>query len=40
MVEEISGAKCEGACDNSTIIRWLKKFLVQNVKVHLITVQL
>ena len=40
MVEEISSAKVEGAFDNSTLIRWLKKFLLQRVKVHLITVQL
>ena len=40
MVEEISGSKGEGAFDNSTIIRWLKKFLVKIVKVHLVTVQL
>ena len=40
MVEEISGENCEGAFGNSTIIRRLKKFLVQRVKVHLITVQL
>ena len=40
MVEEISGAKGEGAFDNSTIIRGLMKFLVQKVKVQLITVHL
>ena len=40
MVEEISVAKGEGAFDSSTIIRCLKKFLVQRVKVHLITVHL
>ena len=40
MVEEISGSKGEGAFDNSTIIRWLKKFLLQRVKVQLITVHL
>ena len=40
MVEEISGAEGEGAVDHSTLIRWLKKFLVQKVKVHLITVHL
>ena len=29
MVEEIFFAKCEGAVDESTLIRWLKEFPVQ-----------
>ena len=40
MVEEISGSKGEVAVDHSTLIRWLKKLVVQRVKVQMITVHL